>query len=218
MIYISTNELGFDQYSLGFPSVRTCQAIVYRTDFGLFGFHDAYGEVRTFKAKCKTFNQFVQNLSQNHETQAQALICVIHRTTRFNTDTAGDQSEETWKNQVSMVADALTYKGPIWGARLMKHTDKTDGSAYIRFDIRDNGAPPCRVRFKRWSKMEFNDAIIPADQSVHAQLGMDQKGAKTVEEIKWTLNDVVQPHKAVRRKGRDDEGGMNEVTSFVRLN
>lgn len=62
MQYLGTNEIGFDPDVLGFPSVKTCQAIVYETATGLYGLHDALGNPAAFPAKCSAFAQFVQEL------------------------------------------------------------------------------------------------------------------------------------------------------------
>jgi hypothetical protein len=49
--YLGTNEIGFDPDVLGFPSVKTCQAIVYETATGLYGLHDALGNPRRVSSK-----------------------------------------------------------------------------------------------------------------------------------------------------------------------
>jgi hypothetical protein len=217
MQYLGTNELGFDAYELGFPSVKTCQAIVYQTKIGLFGLHDALGNIAAFPQKCSAFAAYVQETAMDHANYAECVIGVITREHRF-----GKASNADWTAQLLQVAAALGFGGDIWGARLESHVGSTD-SAYIRFDRRSGGsasAPPCKVSYKRWSKMELGTAAANDDRFRRALKKDPNYRPTTYAEADAHPQFSVpapEPNKPVNRQGRTDEGGLNLVTSFQKF-
>jgi hypothetical protein len=217
MQYLGTNEVGFDRNALGFPSVKTCQAIVYETASGLYGFHDALTNPATFTAKCAAFQQFVQEVSINHKWLAICIIGVITREQRFKL-----AQVDNWKAQLLEVASHLNFQGDIWGARLQERVGDDD-SAYIRFDRLDHTSmakPPCKVSFKTWSKMDLGDET-PNDDWRRRALKKDPSYVPTtMEEMHASPQLTVpapEPNRPVLRRGQLDEGRLNVVTDFTRF-
>ncbi|MGH7121834.1 MAG: hypothetical protein ACREFP_23050 [Acetobacteraceae bacterium] len=217
MQYLGTNEIGFDKQALGFPSVKTCQAIVYETGSALYGFHDALGQSAAFPAKCSAFAQFVQEVSINHKWLAICVIGVITREQRFKMN----QVDE-WKAQLFEVAEHLDFQGEIWGARLQERVGDDD-SAYIRFDRLDHTSgvkPPCQISFKTWSKMDLGDEFKNDDWRRRALKKDPSYNPSTMEEF-YALPQITvpapEPNRPVLRKGRLDEGKLNVLTELVRF-
>ncbi|WP_174502031.1 hypothetical protein [Acidiphilium sp. C61] len=206
MKYLGTNEVGFDRFNLGFPSVKTCQAIVYQTSFGLFGFHDALTNKVPFTRKCEAFRTFVQNLSVPHTEFAECLIGVITSTERFTlNDRAG------WATQLFEVARHLAFKGAIYGVRLTKHIANND-SAYIRYDYEPKRS---KISYKTWGKMDFDNVDLDKDATFHALLRPQNVLVTTVAERDNRAFDAIEPterNRSVHRRGRTDEGNLNVVT------
>lgn len=211
MIYVGNNHVGFDREALGFPSVLGCQAVVYQTRAGLFGFHDMKGGggVDVDPAKAKAYAQWVQATSINFQSQALCLWGVINQTHQYGSD---QQGMAAWKTMLVGVAKAIKFKGPIRGVRLTRHLDPTD-SVYIRYDVVGTG---CRIRFRRWRKMEFDQGAgaIPLNPRVQQALGKDSPyGKKAHFAVKNPFDEIF----LVKRKGREsnadfpDEGSLHTV-------
>ena len=205
MKYLATNEIGFDAASLGFPSVKTCQAIVYETTVGLFGFHDALSNATIFTRRCDSFRQFVQGYAINHATQSRSIIGVITREQRFYKTT---ESVAAWKAQLVEVATVLGFTGDIWGVRLEEHVGKDD-STYMRFDV----APVrCKVSYKRWKKMDFEDRDLPKDVTTHALLKpVSFEGMLSFDDRPFARTEPTERNRPVVRRGKTTEGNLNVV-------
>jgi hypothetical protein len=204
MKYLNTNDVGFDRTSIGFPSVKTCMAIVYQTIWGLFGFHDALGNDRQFGLKGEAFQSFVQNVAQNHQNSGDCLIAVINGEERFFKDGNGRQ---LWSQQLQLIAELLRFRGPIWGVRLSGHIGQvvlpgnvSNDSAYIRFDYEKGRS---KVSYKTMAKMEWGTATNHETQNVHALL--EPHGNQYTPHVPRLDNRPVQ------RRGRTDEGNLNVV-------
>jgi hypothetical protein len=214
MQYIGTNEVAFDNLALGFPSVMTCQAITYKTTFGLFGFHDALTASLAFSRKCQSFAQFVQNIAMNHSNLGQCLIGVINREERF-TKSQGDN----WAEQLLEVSQHLGFNGPIYGARIDSHIGSHE-PAYIRFDAAQGATPPCTVRYKRWSKMEFDGTPAKDFSQLHSLLrpaAVPYASERERDDRPMQLMPATESNRPVRRKGKTDEGKLHPLTEFVQF-
>jgi len=205
MEYLGTNEIGYDPKSLGFPSVKTCQAIVYGTNAGLFGYHDAFGSLKQLKQKADVFVQFVQAESMNHAAfKSRFLIGIIVKKERWDPSMDAD-----WLEELSTLAEKLHYTGGIWGARITDHMEDAQGhAAYIRVDASGIFEPRCKVRFKRQSKMEDYGGVLPPTANRRLLEVADGGGyeAKAPRDIK-----------KVRRIGKLDEGNLVSL-SLRKLN
>jgi hypothetical protein len=212
--YINTNEVAFDNRSLGFPGVMTCQAITYKTQFGLFGFHDALTQPLAFSRKCEAFAQFTQNAAMNHVNLGECLIGVINREERFPLS-----ANEKWAEQLEEVSQHLGFNGVIYGVRLTAHTGFHE-PVYIRLDAAPGATPACSVRYKRWSKMEYDPNSKKDFSQFHALL----RPATSTYATEWERNDrpmalkpTTEDNRPVRRQGRTDEGKLNLATDFIQF-
>lgn len=219
MRFLDTNQIGFDPQALGFPSVGSCQAIVYQTDIGLFGFHASSSGLQAHTNKAQTFAQYVQHRSITHAPPAGAIhgVCVIGVITHFQR--FGDKQGTTanWGNELDAIATSLAFNGPIYGAQVTGHVDKND-SIYVRFDWQANAR--CTVRYKRWSKMEYYQNGVAVTDPERRNLAIDPTFVATPANPTPTWVDV-QPgtqEQDVHRLGRTDEGSLHKITSFKRLN
>ncbi|MBV9782309.1 MAG: hypothetical protein JO264_00675 [Acidisphaera sp.] len=222
MQYLGNNHVGFDPAALGFPSIKGCQAIVYQTQAGIFGFHDmkASGGATADNAKAQAFAAFVQSVAMNHATQALQIYGVINREEQY-LDTAGGQTE--WRDCLLGVATALNFNGHIYQVRINSHVNKGD-SLYVRFDVAGNQST---IRYKRWSKMAYDKTIT---EVLNNQEEMRKRPATTQQKTDPVLaqqymdnpqymtqfpNEQVYP---VRRKAKNgngllaDEGNLNTVS------
>jgi hypothetical protein len=210
--YLGNNHIGFDSNSLGFPSILGCQAIVYQTRQGLFGFHDmrtgstpllTYEQVVALKIQ--QFAAWVQNHSINHGTQALHLYGVINQAHQYSDDTAGNTN---WRNMLQWVATALNFQGPIHGYRVTSHVEKND-SIYVRYDV--NG-DECTIGFKRWTKMDFDKGSVEAHQP------NEQKVVAKSAPDSFDVRNPVETLYKVKRKGKVEgtfeagEGRLNIVS------
>lgn len=209
MRYLGNNHVGFDPAALGFPSIKACQAVVYQTSFGLFGFHDMKGAggAEVDKAKAQAFAQFVQENGINHGALGQRLYGVINQTEQYGTDQAGLAD---WSTMLLGVAKALAFKGPIFRHRIVTHVDKGD-SVYVRFDLAGAG---CRISWRRWSKMGFDTTQDIAKDHLQQQLGKTSAyGQAPVYGVKAPFEDIHPVKRVSRSTGqvRADEGTMHTV-------
>jgi hypothetical protein len=219
MRFLDTNQVGFDPHALGFPSVQSCQAIVYQTDIGLFGFHASSSNLLSHTKKAEAFAQYVQNRSMTHAPPHGAThgVCVIGVITRF--ERFGDKQGTTahWGDELDAIATQLAFTGPVYGAQVMSHVGQNE-SIYVRFDWHANAR--CTVRFKRWSKMEYYQAGVDVNDPERRNLAIDP--LSVVTPVNPTPNYVnVQPgtqEQNVHRQGRTNEGSLNKITSFKRFN
>ncbi len=197
MQYLGTNEIGFDPKSLGFPSVKTCMAIVYGSNAGLFGLHDAFGNLTQLTAKAGLLATFVQSKAFNHAALKNFLISVIVKNERWDPD-----DDNRWRDELVAVAARLHYDGPIWGARITGHMEADQGhAAYIRVDVGGAFEPRCKVRYKRQSKMEVHGDVIPAS----AERRYIAKDPATQQ---YETRDPEEDIKKLRRIGKLDEGHL----------
>ena len=158
MEFIGENKYGFDANSLGFPSILGCQAICFQTSRGLYGFHDAKSGTSGARAhltplqvsddKLRVFAGWVGSQLQRGETGV-AVYGVINRDEQYSPNTQGNTD---WKNVLLGLANALTFTGGVYGARVASHVEKK-GSIYVQFDL---AGTTVTSGFKRWSKMDVD--------------------------------------------------------------
>lgn len=211
MLYLGNNHIGFDTQTLAFPSILGCQAVVYQTTQGIYGFHDMKGGggADVDPAKATAFAQWVQAHNILHATQALQIYGVINQTHQYGKDTAG---KAAWLAMLTGIATALGFNGHIYGVRLTAHVAKTD-SVYVRYDI--NGTK-CTIRYKRWSKMDYDKtnqiALQPTEQQA---LGKTSPFGMAAQ---YTAKNPYDDIYAVKRKGKAagtllaDEGSLNTVS------
>jgi hypothetical protein len=213
--FLDTNQVGFDPAALGFPSVQSCQALVYQTDIGLFGFHASSSSLPVHEKKCDAFALFVQNRSIAHagavvNTRGVCVIGVITRYERFG-DKQG--TKDNWGNELTAFADALGFTGNVYGIQVSSHVDKNE-SIYVRFDWVANAR--CKVRYKRWTKMDYYQAGVGVGDPERRNLAPDPNSVVTplAPHTDWIDKQPLAPEQDVHRKGLTDEGSLHTLSWF----
>lgn len=133
MLYLMEHEVGFDPMALAFPSINGCMAIVYQTETGLYGYHNAGGTGEQ-KERARRFAEFVKQYNPGPSRHLYGTT--FRRANRgytpglktlgidpskpqgrkqFNTDRFSE-----WISEMKEFADKLNYKGPISGVDLDK--------------------------------------------------------------------------------------------------
>lgn len=218
MRFLDTNQIGFDPHALGFPSVLSCQAIVYQTDIGLFGYHASSSNLASHTNKAQAFAQYVQSRSIVHAPPAGATngVCVIGVITRFERFGDKQGTSDNWGDELDAIATSLGFTGPVYGAQVTGHVAKND-SIYVRFDWKANAR--CDVRYKRWSKMEYYQNGVAVTDPERRNLAVDPTAVVTPLNPTPTYMDV-QPgtqEQNVHRKTRADEGSLHKITGFKKF-
>ncbi len=216
MLYLGNNHIGFDTQALGFPSIKACQAVVYQTRQGLYGFHDMKGgggdDVDL--AKATAFAQWVQGHDITHAANALQIYGVINRTHQYGADSNGMAA---WRTMLVKVATALNFTGPIHGFRVDSHVAKND-SIYVRYDVHGT---QCTIRYKRWSKMDFDTtAKLALQANVQQELG---KTSPYGSPAQYTAKNPYADLYAVKHKGKtpntlaSDEGKLHTASSIKKF-
>ncbi|MDH6146540.1 MULTISPECIES: hypothetical protein [Paraburkholderia] len=165
MHYVGNNHVAFDTQSLGFPSIKGCQAVCFQVSGGLYGFHDykGAGGAGVDDAKAHAFASWAEQQGTADITARVALYGVINQEHQYTHDTSGEQD---WKAMLLGVARELGFDGPVYGVRVTSHVGKAD-SLYVRFDrVHDT----MRISYKRWTKMERDTKASPLNPDQQALL------------------------------------------------
>ncbi len=144
MIYLSENEVGFDATSLGFPSIRGCQAVVYVTDRGLFGLHNfGGGDNNSFPLRAGIFRSFVTNHAQSGGVGSALYGVCFPMTERGYSEV----KRVNWLGELKEFASKVGFGGPIYGYDLNNRI--AIPPAYVRFE-KTGGA--CVIQVKPWAE------------------------------------------------------------------
>lgn len=108
MQILGENFVGFTQDSFLFPSLGNCQAIVYQTAVGMFGWH-LYSGPQTLRAKANGFAQFIQS----HEPGRGEGVCLYGAAPKNRFKPGLEDSEQ--KAELQEVADAINFNGELKG-------------------------------------------------------------------------------------------------------
>jgi hypothetical protein len=147
MLHLFNNQVGFSKYELGFPSVDSCNAIVYQTSHGLCGLHNYGGDSPfQFKARAAAFLSFVQECNIGHNAHGKNLYSVINK--RYKPE---DQDlRSIWIREMKAFAEELKFHGDVHLIALQKHLD--GGPVYIQYNRNEHGRD-CTIGYKKYSKM-----------------------------------------------------------------
>lgn len=180
--FVGENEVAFDPQELGFPSIHGCQAIVYQTNAGLFGYHSYGGSGDdAFQPRATKFAEFVNShgVAANQATRLYGVAFVGDNRRGYS-----GQAKAKWKIELLAYAGALHYTGKISGYDLQKSLPVSSTSAYVEF--RKNGQK-CDVFIREWTAAEQTTKIAskpnpnPAD---HRMLKIRNQGkVLTLEDI-----------------------------------
>ena len=148
MLHLFNNQLGFRNDVLGFPSVDSCNAIVYQTVQGLCGLHNYGGDSPfQFAARAAAFTAFVQECNIGHAAHGKHLYSVINK--RYDPNVREYKSD--WINEMKAFAQSLKFRGSVHLIKLQKHLD--GGPVYIQY-MRNPGGEDCSIGYKKYSKMQ----------------------------------------------------------------
>ncbi|MCX9158075.1 hypothetical protein OPU71_18285 [Niveibacterium sp. 24ML] len=211
MLFLNSNDYGFDSQTLGFPSVMGCQALVLLTSHGLYGLHDLKaGTAEAARHKIEFFADWVKGaLAAKGGGDKLRLYGVINHTQQYTNNTFGNGE---WDAMLLHLAGALEFDGPISKYRVSKHIDR-DGSIYIRFDNAHDGN--CVIRYKRWSKMESNDSHVfaaPADYGfLRGHRELNAAGTDVTTHFTSQMPGILT--NSVNRRGQAGEGVLHAVSA-----
>ena len=140
MIHLLEKEFGFDAEAMGFPSISGCHAVVYHTEEGFFGFHNAGGSKTTdFEPRAKWLAEFAKD-NFVKAGKGLHLYGVCSRGTANNRGYDMGAGLKCWKDEMKAYAKALGYKGPVSGYDLDKQRNwpknpnsEIGVSAYVDF-------------------------------------------------------------------------------------
>ncbi|WP_372619001.1 hypothetical protein [Falsiroseomonas sp.] len=160
--YVSEREYVFSPNVLGFPSIQGCHAVVYVTDGGLFGFHNAGGEMPDkYGPRAAAFAAFVAG-HPSGGAPGRAIYCACYATPRnsgsgnFSVRAYPQPRKEAWTAEAAAFAAAVGFtNGPIYGFDFGQ-SDHTGLSAYSEFAR--TGAT-CVIQVKPWSEADKTTAV-----------------------------------------------------------
>ena len=154
MIYLYEHHAGFDDTTVGFPSISGCHAILLQADNGLYGYHSLGGvSADSAKRRAVGFAQFFRNHAIGATPQVLWGACFLH------SRGYGSAGKQGWKAEISEYATAVGL-----GANDVRGFDigsgipeiKVNGttqtlSAYVEFRLTKG---KITIDYKRWSKMK----------------------------------------------------------------
>jgi hypothetical protein len=142
MKFVGEREVCFDPKELGFPSIQGCQAIVYVTTSGLFGFHNLGGErPDVWPALTAAFGAFVRgNVNRGAGGKMLYGVCYPYSVRGYT----GDQKAQ-WLAELKAFASAVDYNGEIWGYDLANA--QIAPSAYVNFS---HVQGKCVIQARKW--------------------------------------------------------------------
>jgi len=142
--YLGERHLGFDISELGFPSIRGCQAIVYVTASGLFGFHNFGGAAPDDWAdRGAAFGSYVNTHARTAAGKALYGVCYATSERGY-----GASPRQAWLSELSAFAKAVRFTGPIHGYDLDRSA--VAPPALVQFTRTPNHT--CVIQVKTWSK------------------------------------------------------------------
>jgi len=149
--YLNEREVGFDPGGLGFPSLDGCQAIVYLTDNGLFGYHNFGGaDEASWPERSAGFGTFFNgHFLRGAKGRILYGVCYVTTARGYGTE----NTQRKWKGELAAFADAVGFGGPIWGYNLS--SSGIVPSAYVEF--RKSGSE-CEIWAKKWNDSDKQTA------------------------------------------------------------
>ncbi len=171
MRYLNEREVGFDPERLGFPSISGCLALVYVTENGLFGFHNAGGSANDQWAPRSVF---FGNFVRNHFLGGRPGRRVYGATFAHR---YGPPFRDNWRGELAAYGGSVGFHGAIRGYDLS--AAGLPGSAYVEF--RKVG-PKCEIWIKPWN--DHDRTTGPLDARMHHKwIKRDGGGHYSLEEV-----------------------------------
>ncbi len=184
--------MGFDAAMLGFPSIQGCHAIVFQTNAGIYGYHNAGGSAADkFQPRATKFREFIESLGNlTPATRLYGCSFVGNNLRGY----AGVPAT-TWRQELVTYANMLDYHGRISGYDLSKRLIGANDSAYVEYRV--NGTK-CDVYIRKWDQhgIDAHPATVPNPlPAEHQRLSVKGGGAILIE----PLANVIDPVDGVDR-------------------
>ena len=145
MRYLGERHFGFDTGELGFPSIRGCQAIVYVTSAGLFGFHNFGGAAPDDWAdRGAAFGSYVNAHTQTGAGKALYGVCYATSERGYGTGNV----RKLWLAELAAFASAVRFTGSIYGYDL----DRSAVPTPALVELTRTPSQTCVIQVKAWSK------------------------------------------------------------------
>jgi hypothetical protein len=184
MLQLFNNHVGFDRNALGFPSVDSCNAIVYQTRQGLCGLHNYGGDSpQQYESRAAAFTAFIQQCNMLHMDQSRSLYSVINSTKRY--DCTKQVTRQLWVAEMRAFSTSLNFTGTVHLIALKAHLD--GGPVYIQYDLNNNG-DGCDVSYKKYSKIEGELVRSETVQQVPPTLHELKKDMPSYHQGIWRYN------------------------------
>jgi hypothetical protein len=139
--FLNERQIGMDPTTVGFPNLGDCMAMVLLDEGGLFGFHLTRGDL----TNAPLFVQYVQG-HRNYTGRLEGLYSTANFKLRYGQ--SGTQTD--WEGEMSAIAKAAGYTGPVHGYNLGDTGIKAPEAIYAEFRA---AASACTVWYKRMSKI-----------------------------------------------------------------
>ncbi|MCO4824896.1 MAG: hypothetical protein KC451_08585 [Amylibacter sp.] len=197
MLQLLERQVGFDDASIGFPSVDTCMAVVLQTETGLFGWHSLNTSRDAMEKNAGDLLMFVRS---------QPTSVPVRLYVAMNREQHG-QAGGGWRAELEAIAEGLHYHGPATGIDL-----KVNEGTYVQFE-RNAGSRTCQVSYKRNSKMDYETFAtrLHASSIRHRQLG----GADGFKEVYTSAagDGKTKVYTKVQTNATSANGQLNSVSS-----
>jgi hypothetical protein len=169
-LYLNERELGFDNTTIGFPSIQGCMAIVYVTPNGLFGFHNYGGSAAVaWPARSGAFGQYFNaHFLRRAGTRLYGATYVAIR--GYDAPAATN-----WTAELTAFATALGFAGKIRGYNLSG--SPVPPSAYVEF--RKSG-DKAEIWVKQWA--DADKTTGPNTDRANHKIAITRAGGVTTVE------------------------------------
>ncbi|TCH99386.1 hypothetical protein EJV46_01525 [Roseococcus sp. SYP-B2431] len=160
MRYVAEMQVAQNDFELGFPSINCCNAVIYATNRGLFGFHSYGGDTKAkWDERAALFAQFVLAAAAGPVTGSRLYsVTFVGR--------RGYSSPDEWREELVAYADALHFGGKLRGVDLSQILLGNGDSAYVRAR---RAGDKCEICCKPWSDADRLTFGVP-NPALHQEM------------------------------------------------
>jgi hypothetical protein len=202
--YLNERQVGFDTSLVGFPNLGDCMAFVMVDAGGLFGFHLTRGDL----ANTPLFVQFVQS----HRSYAGNLTA-FYSACSFKRRYGQNGSRTDWEGELTSIAQAIGYRGPVRGYDLGNAGIKGTEAIYAEFR---HAAGAVTLWYKRMSKMNPTPGSRAAPDDSIRELAPDMAARKALYDAgrggEWDNNNPIRTISTTLGRGGTSGMALAKVT------
>ncbi len=202
-IFLNEHQIGFDTTTVGFPNLGDCMGLVLAVPGGMLGFHVMPGAAVRAGEFQKFFTARVAGATH--------LYGVCYRSRRYGST---DQSAQVrgWTQEMTGIANTLSYHGPVSGFDTAKRTGiKADEATYVEFVL---GGAGLGIYYKRMSKMtapaDFTASFAATSET--REIGMNNAEMNRRGKAGLPFNEIYQVTTAAK-KGLTSQAQVNQTKS-----